>query len=77
MGSLNDGRPTGYAFGLYVTTYRGLRVVEHGGDLGGYRAWLKRFPDRHLIVACLCNLRDIPQGDLARQVADVFLGPVQ
>ena len=73
-GTLNDGQRTNYAFGLYVNSYRGLRVIEHGGDLAGYRAWLKRFPDRRLTVACLCNLRAIPQGDLATRVADIYLG---
>jgi CubicO group peptidase (beta-lactamase class C family) len=73
-GSLNDGKPLTYAWGLEIGTYRGERVVEHGGSLGGYRAHLIRFPARHLSVACLCNLAGIAPATLARQVADVMLG---
>jgi CubicO group peptidase (beta-lactamase class C family) len=75
-GKLNDGRTFAYAWGLQVGRYRGQSVVEHGGSLGGYRAHLIRFPDRHVSVACLCNLGSIVPGSLARQVANVVLAEV-
>ena len=55
-GKLNSGKALGYAKGLFVGTYRGLRFVDHGGSWGGYRAQLLRFPDQHFSVACLCNV---------------------
>ena len=61
-----------YAWGLQVGVYRGQKIVEHGGSLGGYRAHLIRFPDQHTSVAALCNLAIVPAG-LVRQVADVVL----
>ena len=73
-GALSDGRPLPYAWGLMLGTYRGLKIVEHGGSLGGYRAHLMRFPDQHFSIACLCNLASIAPGALVRQVADVALG---
>ncbi len=73
-GTLSDGKPLTYAWGLAIGTYRGQRIVEHGGSLVGYRAHLIRFPDQHVSVACLCNLANITPGTLARQVADVVLG---
>ncbi len=54
-GSLNSGEPLTYAYGLQIAQYRGRRVVEHGGSLGGYRAHLMRFPEDRTSVACLCN----------------------
>jgi CubicO group peptidase (beta-lactamase class C family) len=72
-GTLNSGRPLDYAFGLEVRDYRGLRVVEHGGDLVGYHAYLTRFPERHLSVICLCNLSTINPGPLAHAAADIYL----
>ena len=72
-GTLNNGRPLEYAFGLEVGHYRGLRVVEHGGDHVGYHAYLMRFPDRHLSVICLCNLSTINPGPLAHAAADIYL----
>jgi CubicO group peptidase (beta-lactamase class C family) len=70
---LNDGKPSTYAWGLELGAYRGLRLVEHSGALGGYRAHLLRFPERHTSVALLCNLGSIAPGGLARQVADLVV----
>lgn len=72
-GTLANGSRLTYAWGLQVGSYRGLRIVEHGGSLGGYRAHLTRFPDQHVSVAALCNLAGITPGTLVRQVADVHL----
>jgi CubicO group peptidase (beta-lactamase class C family) len=73
-GVLNSGSALTYAWGLQVGTYRGLRVVEHSGSLGGYRAHLARYPDRHVSVAVLCNLGVIAPGSLVQQIADVVIG---
>jgi CubicO group peptidase (beta-lactamase class C family) len=72
-GALDGGKPLAYAWGLQVGRYRGLRVIEHGGSLGGYRAQLSRYPDQHLSVALLCNLSSIVPGALAQQIADIVL----
>ena len=72
-GTLNSGRPLEYAFGLEVREYRGLHVIEHGGDLVGYHAYVTRFPDRHLSVMCLCNLSTINPGPLAHAAAEIYL----
>jgi len=73
-GALNSGTPLSYAWGLQIGSYRGLRVVEHSGSLGGYRAHLARYPERHVSVALLCNLGVIVPGPLVRQIADAVIG---
>ena len=73
-GVLNKGDTIPYAFGNNVTTYRGLRVDEHGGSLMGYKAEILRFPDQHFTVLATCNLGSINPGPLAEQVAEVYLG---
>ena len=72
--TLNDGRKQTYALGLMVDQYRGLHTVSHGGAWAGYRAELLRFPEQHLSVACLCNLARTNPSQLARRVAEVYLG---
>jgi CubicO group peptidase (beta-lactamase class C family) len=72
-GTLNDGSPLNYAWGLQVGKYRGLPIVEHSGSLGGYRAHLMRFPDAHYSLAALCNLSSSTPGTLLRAVADLDL----
>lgn len=73
QGKLNSGRTLEYAFALNVTEYKGLKMIEHGGALGGYRAALTRFPDERFSVACLCNLGTIIPDRLVNQIADIYL----
>lgn len=73
-GALNSGKTLSYAWGLQIGSYRGLRVVEHSGSLGGYRAHLARYPERHVGAAVLCNLGVIVPGSLVQQIADAVIG---
>jgi CubicO group peptidase (beta-lactamase class C family) len=73
VGVLNDGEELDYAFGLGVGTYRGLKLVSHGGAFVGFRADLIRFPDERFSVICLCNRADSNPSLLARRVADIYL----
>lgn len=72
-GTLNSGEQIEYAFGMDVETYKGLKVVGHGGAFNGFNADMIRFPDQRFTVICLCNLSNIESGRLTRQVADVYL----
>jgi len=73
-GTLSNGAPIDYGFGLELHAYRGFRVVEHGGDFVGYHAYVSRFPDERLSAIVLCNGSDISQVPLAHGVADIYLG---
>jgi CubicO group peptidase (beta-lactamase class C family) len=75
VGVLNSGKKLEYASALYVSTYRGLPAVSHGGSWAGYRAQLMRFPKQKLSVACLCNNGGTANPSrLAQKVAEVYLG---
>ena len=76
QGILNSGDTISYAFGLMVTRYRGLKVVEHSGGDAGFRSHLLRFPDEHFSVVILSNLGIINPGNLARQISDLCLEDV-
>jgi len=77
--TLNNGRPASsgvgqaYAVGLVVGTLRGLRVVSHGGNWGGFRGHFLRFPDQRFAVATFCNLTTSGPDSLARKVAAIYL----
>src|ERR1700726_539118 len=73
-GKLNSGKVLKYAKGLFISDYRGLHTVSHGGAWGGYRAELLRFPEQHFSVACLCNVGNANPTKRAHEVADVYLG---
>lgn len=70
---LKDGTPITYAWGLQVGAYRGRRIVEHSGSLGGYRAHTLRFPEHHTSFVALCNLASANAGGRLRRVADIIL----
>ncbi|MFT3881129.1 MAG: enterochelin esterase [Gemmatales bacterium] len=72
-GTLQDGHRLNYAYGLHVEKHRGLPVVRHSGAFAGFRSEMVRFPEQRLTVICLANLSSISPGDLAPQVADLFL----
>jgi CubicO group peptidase (beta-lactamase class C family) len=73
-GTFNDGRPHGYALGLFVGQHKGVREIYHSGSTAGYSAFLTRFPDAHLSVAVLCNATTAQATQYAHAVADVYLG---
>lgn len=75
QGKLANGTVLSYAFGLTVSEYRGLPLVEHGGSSGGYRTIITRFPSVHTSVVALCNESDANTTILSHQVADIVLGP--
>ena len=72
-GVLNSGKAIDYAWGLVVSEYKGLKVVEHGGAWVGFRAALVRFPEQRFSVVVLANLDDIDPSGLAFRVADIYL----
>ena len=70
---LNSGKQLNYAFGLNIGEHKGLRIVQHGGALGGYRAVMIRFPDERLSVIVLANVSSAQPRELAMQIADLHL----
>jgi CubicO group peptidase (beta-lactamase class C family) len=73
-GHFNDGRTHGYALGLFVGAYKGLREVYHSGSTAGYQAFLTRFPDQRVSVAVLCNVSNAQATQYAHAVAEIYLG---
>lgn len=72
-GVLNDGTRIGYAFGVNLGNYRGLKIVSHGGSWAGFRTHLVRFPEHRFAVVVLQNLAGANAGRHAMQIADIYL----
>jgi hypothetical protein len=70
---LNSGEQIDYAFGLVVSKYKGLPIVDHAGGDAGYRSDMTRFPEQHFSAAVLCNAAEANPSGLVRQVADIIL----
>jgi CubicO group peptidase (beta-lactamase class C family) len=72
-GYLNNGDPIGYAQGIRLDEYRGLRTVGHSGSSWGFRTQLVRFVKPGLSIAISCNADSAKPGTLAQRVADHYL----
>lgn len=71
---LPAGETTVYGLGLQVERHDGRRTVGHGGGDPGASAYVVRYPEHDLAVAVLCNLDEIDSIELARRVANLYLG---
>ncbi|MDN3564749.1 serine hydrolase [Paeniroseomonas aquatica] len=70
-----NGTPNLYARGLEVTTYRGLRTVDHGGLWPGFKTCFLRVPERDLAIIAIANHGGIDVHHLAHQMLDMAAGP--
>jgi CubicO group peptidase (beta-lactamase class C family) len=73
QGILNNGEVIDYASGLFISEYKGLKTISHGGSFVGFRAELLRFPDQQLSIAIFANRGDANPSRMANQVADILL----
>ncbi len=71
---LKSGDQSKYGFGWRLGTRSGERYVAHGGGWLGFVAFYARFPEQRLSVIVLLNRDfDLPDGDLALEIADLYL----
>jgi CubicO group peptidase (beta-lactamase class C family) len=73
LATLNNGKTFGGAYGQFVSQYKGLNQIRHGGADAGYRSYLRRFPDQKLSVIVLSNYASASASDLSLRVANLFL----
>lgn len=57
-GILDDGTPTNYAFGLFITRAHGCKVISHEGGAPGTNTVIYRVPEKHCSFICLANTND-------------------
>lgn len=72
-GTLDDGTPIHYAWGLSVRTHRGLPIVSHGGNFPGWESKMVRFPTENTTVIVLANREDLDVSATAFGLADEVL----
>jgi CubicO group peptidase (beta-lactamase class C family) len=67
--------PNSYGMGFYISTYRGHKMVAHGGNIDGFSAELAFLPDDHTGVVVVTNLDETPLPNVvAYNVFDRLLG---
>jgi D-alanyl-D-alanine carboxypeptidase len=75
--SLSGGGTYPYGFGWSVETFRGHRLISHGGLMAGFSAYVARYPEERLTVVVLCNLANLrefpPAGRIGTAVSSVYI----
>lgn len=67
--------PNSYGMAFFISTYRGHKLVEHGGNIDGFSALLAFLPDDRTGVVVLTNLDETAlPGAVAYNVFDRLLG---
>jgi CubicO group peptidase (beta-lactamase class C family) len=69
---LNNGRKRMYGTGWFLTQYKGVPYVGHGGNSSGYSAGFARYPSQHLSVVILANVYPISGEALAKSIAETI-----
>ena len=76
-GSLVNGDPVHYGYGLGLSEEHGLAKISHGGGINGFRAQLALYPEADLGIAVLINSGAGRPGLLENRIARAALGMEQ
>lgn len=64
-----------YGYGLILQDDRGLRRAEHGGQLPGFGAEIRLFPEKKFAVITLLNREAVRLDKTFDKAFDLFVGP--
>jgi len=71
--NLNDGSENNYAFGVIIDEAKGYQKIQHGGAIGGFRAYASHYPEEELSIAVLTNYSSSNAGGIERNIANLVL----
>jgi len=75
---LADGKPTHYGLGVQVGEFHGTPQIMHSGEVSGFLAMNRVYPDKHIAVTVLSNEDGVNLiGLLSEQLALIMLQPGQ
>lgn len=69
---LNDGKTHNYGFGWNLLSFRGQRIMEHGGAWQGFKSHILRYPEGGLTVVVFANLAQARTDKIAHAVAAIY-----
>jgi CubicO group peptidase (beta-lactamase class C family) len=76
--ALADGTKTRYGFGVGIADIGGRHAIAHGGGINGFLSEVEYFPDSGLSIVVLLNTAGpVGPAELAHDIADAVLGPIE
>lgn len=70
---LKDGTVSEYGYGWILKTVSGIKSIEHGGAITGFRTNEIYFPDQDIFVAVLFNCECSPKDELSINISSLAL----
>lgn len=64
---------TGYGFGWFIETKRGMRMIWHSGNTIGFTLAIHRFPDEKFTVIVQSNRNDDHLPELVEKIEELYL----
>lgn len=71
--NLNDGSKNNYALGVFMDEVKGYSKIQHGGAIGGFRAYASHYPEEKLSIAVLTNFSSSNSGGIEHDIANILL----
>jgi D-alanyl-D-alanine carboxypeptidase len=72
-GSLNDGHAVPYGFGWFLKPYRDHPLIAHTGSFRtGFDSYMEIYPEDHLCIIILSNLRNSATSQIAKDIIGLF-----
>lgn len=71
--TLPDGRDTRYGLGLFQGRVGSFDTLEHGGNVGGWRAYMIMVPEADAFIALLANSTDMNESIVAVELMKIAL----
>ncbi|MCA9833571.1 MAG: beta-lactamase family protein [Thermomicrobiales bacterium] len=75
-GTLKDGTPMEYAWGLGIDEFHGFHRVGHSGGWAGYGSNYFRLPELGFGVAIFANFHNVGPSDLTDRIAEIVLADI-
>lgn len=71
---LSNGKGTGYGYGWFTGNIQGSKVVEHGGNFGGFMTHYNYLPAEDVFVAVFYNFRGRLPEIMSTDMAAIAIG---
>jgi CubicO group peptidase (beta-lactamase class C family) len=72
--TLNDGKGSGYGFGLFIDEQRGLKRAQHGGADVSHRSMIAYYPEIHAGITVQSNASTFNSAATAFDLAAAWFG---
>lgn len=72
-GILNSGETIDHGFGVFSQSYRGHKLIQHGGSIGGFRSRLDVLPEQDIQIAVLTNFNKSNVVPSVNSIKDILL----